>query len=357
MQNDGYRNDRYRRHDPRPHDRDAELRAARGYGRDDREHPGIVSDRDWAGPSEYRRGGEHGRGDYGRAEHGRGDHGPQDDEGPRRHRREGDAFYQDERSRWGHEDDRDRGAGGFGAGYREQSHARRGYGEDHAPRYAAEGYGGDRREGRHSGPGGWDRGREGWPAGGRMDQGLGSGSGRAGQGWGDYGAAGYSQNDDYAQGGQHRGRGPKGYSRSDERVREDVSDRLADDPMVDASDIEVQVSQGEVTLSGHVDSRTAKRRAEDCAEGVSGVRHVQNNLRVKTDGWPAPGMSSSGTSSSGTSSTGTAGAGWSGGSPSGAGLSSAGTGMAGLAGSGAAGTGGSSDAGSGAADTTPSPRS
>jgi hypothetical protein len=24
-----------------------------------------------------------------------------------------------------------------------------------------------------------------------------------------------------------------------------------------------------------------KRRAEDCAEGVSGVKHVQNNLRVQ----------------------------------------------------------------------------
>jgi osmotically-inducible protein OsmY len=84
------------------------------------------------------------------------------------------------------------------------------------------------------------------------------------------------------QGAQHhRGRGPKGYTRSDERIREDVNERLTDDPYVDASEIEVSVSGCEVTLSGTVDSREAKRRAEDITEQVSGVRHVQNNLRVQ----------------------------------------------------------------------------
>jgi len=81
--------------------------------------------------------------------------------------------------------------------------------------------------------------------------------------------------------GSHRGRGPKGYTRSDERIREDVNDRLTDDPYVDASEVSVQVSSGEVTLTGAVESRQAKRRAEDCAESVSGVTHVQNNLRVQ----------------------------------------------------------------------------
>ncbi|HXR89686.1 MAG TPA: BON domain-containing protein, partial [Steroidobacteraceae bacterium] len=40
-------------------------------------------------------------------------------------------------------------------------------------------------------------------------------------------------------------------------------------------------SNGEVTLNGAVDSRQAKRCAEDIADSVSGVRHVQNNLRVR----------------------------------------------------------------------------
>jgi len=82
----------------------------------------------------------------------------------------------------------------------------------------------------------------------------------------------------------HRGRGPKGYQRSDERIREDVNDRLTDDPHVDASDIEVAVQNREVTLSGTVHSRFERRHAEDIAESVTGVVHVQNNLRVVQGG-------------------------------------------------------------------------
>lgn len=82
----------------------------------------------------------------------------------------------------------------------------------------------------------------------------------------------------------YRGRGPKGYKRSDERIQEDVNDRLADDPYVDASELEVTVSGGEVTLSGTVDDRQSRRRAEDLAEQVSGVSYVQNNIRVRAIG-------------------------------------------------------------------------
>jgi hypothetical protein len=84
------------------------------------------------------------------------------------------------------------------------------------------------------------------------------------------------------QSGSFRGKGPKGYVRSDERIREDVSDRLSDEDRLDASDITVEVSGGEVTLSGYVDSRQAKRMAEDCAEQCAGVGHIQNNLRVRS---------------------------------------------------------------------------
>lgn len=82
----------------------------------------------------------------------------------------------------------------------------------------------------------------------------------------------------------HRGRGPRNYARSDARIAEDVNDALTDDPELDASGIEVTVTDREVTLSGTVDSRFAKRRAEDCADRVSGVDHVQNNLRVRIAG-------------------------------------------------------------------------
>ncbi len=139
--------------------------------------------------------------------------------------------------------------------------------------------------------------------------GAGGGSGSGGYGSG-YGSGGYGGSSSYGQQGQqrgfldratdevsswfgdddarrrremdeHRGRGPKGYTRSDERIREDVNDRLTDDGWLDASDIEVEVSGSEVTLTGQVNSRAEKRRAEDIADGISGVKHVQNNLRVK----------------------------------------------------------------------------
>jgi len=50
--------------------------------------------------------------------------------------------------------------------------------------------------------------------------------------------------------------------------------------MIDATEIEVDVKGSEVTLNGTVDNRQSKRKAEDVAESVSGVTHVQNNLRV-----------------------------------------------------------------------------
>jgi osmotically-inducible protein OsmY len=81
--------------------------------------------------------------------------------------------------------------------------------------------------------------------------------------------------------GEHRGKGPRGYQRADDRIRDDINDRLADDSYLDATEIEVVVLNGEVTLSGEVEGRQDKRRAEDLCEGVSGVRNVENRIRVK----------------------------------------------------------------------------
>lgn len=79
--------------------------------------------------------------------------------------------------------------------------------------------------------------------------------------------------------GGFAGKGPRGYVRSDERIREDVSDRLSWDDHVDASDITVTVSEGEVTLEGTTPDRAQKRRAEDIAEDVMGVKDVHNRLK------------------------------------------------------------------------------
>ena len=43
------------------------------------------------------------------------------------------------------------------------------------------------------------------------------------------------------------------------------------------------VSNGEVTLTGDVEERWDKRRAEDLAEDVAGVREVHNNIRIQRD--------------------------------------------------------------------------
>ena len=94
------------------------------------------------------------------------------------------------------------------------------------------------------------------------------------------------------QRGPHAGKGPNGYQRSDDRIREDVCDRLTMDPDVDASGIDVQVAKGEVTLTGQVESRRAKRAAEDCIEDVPGVREVHNQLR--TSSWFGSGSEQSG---------------------------------------------------------------
>jgi hypothetical protein len=76
------------------------------------------------------------------------------------------------------------------------------------------------------------------------------------------------------------GRGPKGYMRADDRVRDDVCDRLTSDPFVDATDIDVRIVGGEITLEGAVRTRDQKRRAEDITASVRGVRDVQNRLRI-----------------------------------------------------------------------------
>lgn len=88
--------------------------------------------------------------------------------------------------------------------------------------------------------------------------------------------------------GVHRGRGkgPKGYTRSDERIREDVCDRIVERESLDASDVEVTVRDGEVTLSGTVPRRAMKWELEQLTEEVSGVRDVHVMLRVRKEGQP-----------------------------------------------------------------------
>ena len=79
----------------------------------------------------------------------------------------------------------------------------------------------------------------------------------------------------------HIGKGPRGWRRSDERVYEDVCRALTDHPDIDATDIEVTVSEGVVTLAGTVDERQAKWLAEDLAHTLPGVRDVRNEMHLR----------------------------------------------------------------------------
>jgi len=229
-------------------------------------------------------------------------HGPRQDRARQDERRRDQEFG---RGAWPSED-----RGGYG---QEPSY---GYGREGQDRYRDEGrrpdygYGRDGRDEHQGRPSGYGYGRQGDEQGGsgQRDNGFGRRPGehrderrddrgfldRATdevQSWfGDDDSDRRRRTDDrggedaarHAGAGNFRGRGPRNYTRSDERVRDDINDRLSDDAHIDASDIEVTVAEGEVTLGGQVSNRFAKRHAEDIAERVSGVRQVQNNLRVRT---------------------------------------------------------------------------
>ena len=89
-----------------------------------------------------------------------------------------------------------------------------------------------------------------------------------------------SQRAEWYSAGRYAGHGPKGWTRSPERIVERVSERLADHPDIDASDVQVDAQNDVVILRGRVSDRGQKRLAEDVAESVSGVSDVRNELDV-----------------------------------------------------------------------------
>lgn len=97
-------------------------------------------------------------------------------------------------------------------------------------------------------------------------------------GYGGYGYGGFEQ-------GSQRGRRilPKGYTRSDERLREDICERLSHSGL-DVSEVSVSVSQGQVTLEGTVEDRRLKHAIENLADDCLGVQDVDNRIRVQRAG-------------------------------------------------------------------------
>jgi osmotically-inducible protein OsmY len=88
------------------------------------------------------------------------------------------------------------------------------------------------------------------------------------------------------EGADQRGRGPRGFTRSDARLREDIAELLTHDWHVDASEIEIECSNGVVTLTGVVAARDLKHYIEDLVADCAGVRDVANRLSVRPAEFP-----------------------------------------------------------------------
>lgn len=98
--------------------------------------------------------------------------------------------------------------------------------------------------------------------------------------YGIYGTDGQEQAGRDFGGRDYRGVGPANYTRSDERIREDLNERLTEARDLDASGLSVEVQGGVATLSGRVPQRWMKHRAEDLADGCIGVTDIHNHIVV-----------------------------------------------------------------------------
>jgi osmotically-inducible protein OsmY len=76
-------------------------------------------------------------------------------------------------------------------------------------------------------------------------------------------------------------RGPKGFKRSDERLKDDIAERLMYQNDIDVSDVSLDVKDSKVTLEGTVPERWMRFAIDDLAESVIGVESVENNVRVR----------------------------------------------------------------------------
>lgn len=233
--------------------------------------------------------------------------------------------------RFGGEDQYGDESGGFSGGYGNQDYGRGqqyggqgGFGGVQPSRGQGFDQQGSRSQGQMSNQGDWNQRGSGW---GDRDQGRwqqGYGPQGYGQSQGDWGSSqqgwsnqGYGNRGNYGGGqggpggsgtityaefwlipGPHAGRGPRGYQRSGQRIEEDVCERLSQHGQLDASDIQVKVQDGEVTLTGTVGSRQEKRMAEDALDSISGIKDVHNQLRVQQEQTPKQGGQSSRTQGS-----------------------------------------------------------
>lgn len=79
----------------------------------------------------------------------------------------------------------------------------------------------------------------------------------------------------------HRGKGPKNYQRTDESIRDELVRVLTEDPDIDASEVEAEVKEGDVFLTGTVPERKMRYWVEEAIYKIRGVNDVNNQIKVK----------------------------------------------------------------------------
>lgn len=68
---------------------------------------------------------------------------------------------------------------------------------------------------------------------------------------------------------------------SDVHIREKIAAELQADAQIDHAAVEVAVTEGEVVLSGEIESLQMRERAHVHAKAVEGVERVKNDLRIR----------------------------------------------------------------------------
>ena len=226
------------------------------------------------GPTGYRGGGSYGeryRGGYGQPAGGQGRFGSEGG-------RYGQGSWQ---------------GGGYGrSGYGQSGYGQRGYGPSDYGGYGQGGYGQGGFGGYGQGQGGYGQGVYGYPMSQQGERGAWPGQ----SGYAEHGPqweSGYPS-------GQRGRRGPKGYKRSDERLKEDISERLMQHAYIDATEVTVEVQNGKVTLDGTVPERRMKHLIEDIVDECPGVQDIDNRVRVARGESGAGSSAEGGTTSLGT---------------------------------------------------------
>lgn len=89
-----------------------------------------------------------------------------------------------------------------------------------------------------------------------------------------------SYKDQYEIKRNYYGFGPKGYRRSDQKLKDEARLLLNQDPILDSSNINIEVFNNVIYLRGFVDSRKDKKRAELLIEDIFGIEDIQNQLKI-----------------------------------------------------------------------------